>query len=87
MRDAKPSSEKAPKIIPLRMRRDAGTKTRSKINVRVIIALDLEDRISQFLIAIAYWTLISILRSTITCLAISDQTNDESTEGPMLPTS
>jgi hypothetical protein len=58
MRNAKPSSDKAPKIIPLSMRRDAGTKTRSKINVRVIIiALDLEDRISQFLIAIAYWSL------------------------------
>jgi hypothetical protein len=58
MRNAKPSSEKAPEIIPLSMRRDAGTKTRSKINVRVIITmLDLEDRIAQFLIAIAYWSL------------------------------
>ena len=58
MRNAKPSSEKAPKIIPLSMRRDAGIKTRSKINVRVIIiSLHLEDKIPQFLIAIAYWSL------------------------------
>jgi hypothetical protein len=58
MRNAKPSSEKAPKIIPLRMRRDAGTNTRSRINVRVIIiTLDLEDRIHPFPIAIDYWSL------------------------------
>src|SRR3984957_17213268 len=43
MRNAKPSNDKAPKIILLSTRRDAGTKMRSKINVRVItIALDLE---------------------------------------------
>jgi hypothetical protein len=55
MRNAKLSSEKAPKIIPLKMRRDAGTNTRSRISVRVIIiTLDLEDRIQPFPIAIAY---------------------------------
>jgi hypothetical protein len=49
-RNAKLSSAKAPKIIPLSMRRDAGTKMRSKINVRVIIiALDLEDMESPIL--------------------------------------
>src|ERR1700722_6458176 len=43
MRNPKPSNDKAPKIILLSTRRDAGTKMRSKISVRVItVALDLE---------------------------------------------
>jgi hypothetical protein len=48
MRNTRPSSENAPKIIPLSTRRDAGTKMRSKISVRVIIiALDVENRASR----------------------------------------